>query len=106
MSAETEPARVLLRPPAVRAGLVGPAPLILFIRRLGLVVVMLVVVAARGAPWIAAYDPTEQDITNRLRPPGSPHAAGRANLLGTDHLGRDILARVLFGARPALMVGF
>jgi peptide/nickel transport system permease protein len=67
---------------------------------------MLVVVAALGAPWIAAYDPTEQDITNRLRPPGSPDTAGRAHLLGTDHLGRDILARVLFGARPALMVGF
>jgi peptide/nickel transport system permease protein len=114
MSAETEPARVLLRSPAVRAGLVGPAPIILFIRRLarrrtalfGLVVVTLVVVAALGAPWIAAYDPTEQDITNRLKPPGSPDAAGRAHLLGTDHLGRDILARVLFGARPALMVGF
>ena len=114
MSAEAEPARVLLRPPAVRAGLVGPAPIILFIRRLarrrtalfGLVVVTLVVVAALGAPWIAAYDPTEQDITNRLKPPGSPDAAGRAHLLGTDHLGRDILARVLFGARPALMVGF
>ncbi len=80
MPAETEPARVLLRPPAVRAGLVGPAPIILFIRRLarrrtalfGLVVVMLVVVAALGAPWIAAYDPTEQEITNRLRPPGVP----------------------------------
>ena len=114
MSAEAEPARVLLRPPAVRAGLVGPAPIILFIRRLarrrtalfGLVVVTLVVVAALGAPWIAAYDPTEQDITNRLKPPGSPDAAGRAHLLGTDHLGRDILARVLFGSRPALMVGF
>jgi peptide/nickel transport system permease protein len=86
----------------------------LFMRRLarrrtalfGLVVVMLVVVAALGAPWIAAYDPTEQDITNRLTPPGSLDAAGRAHLLGTDQLGRDILARVLFGARPALMVGF
>src|SRR5437870_11746424 len=72
----------------------------------GLVVVMAVVVAALGAPWLAAYDPIEQEITNRLRPPGSQDAAGRAHLLGTDHLGRDILARIVFGARPALMVGF
>ncbi|HYS16594.1 MAG TPA: ABC transporter permease [Candidatus Binatia bacterium] len=72
----------------------------------GLVVVMVVIVSALGAPWLAAYDPTEQDITNRLRPPGSQDAAGRAHLLGTDHLGRDILARMIFGARPALMVGF
>ncbi len=72
----------------------------------GLVVVMIVIVAALGASWIAGYDPTEQDITNRLRAPGSQDAAGRAHLLGTDHLGRDILARMIFGARPALMVGF
>ena len=103
----------------------GPAPVtaerdpvrrewVLFVRRLarrrtalfGLIVVMLVAIAALGAPWIAAYDPTEQDITNRLRAPGSQDAAGRAHLFGTDHLGRDILARMIFGARPALMVGF
>lgn len=72
----------------------------------GLIVVVVVLVAALAAPWLAAHDPTEQDITNRLRPPGFQDAAGRAHLLGTDHLGRDILARVIFGARPALMVGF
>jgi peptide/nickel transport system permease protein len=86
----------------------------LFARRLarrrtalfGLIVVALVIVAALGAPWIAAYDPIEQDIANRLKPPGWQDAAGRAHLLGTDHLGRDILGRVIFGARPALLVGF
>ncbi len=85
-----------------------------FVRRLarrrtalfGLVVVVGVFVAALGAPWLTTYDPTEQDITNRLRPPGSPDPSGRVHLLGTDHLGRDLLARVIFGARPALMVGF
>ncbi|MEK7387597.1 MAG: ABC transporter permease [candidate division NC10 bacterium] len=85
-----------------------------FVRRLarrrtalfGLVVVALVFGAAFGAPWLTAYDPTEQDITNRLKPPGSPDPSGRMHLLGTDHLGRDLLARVIFGARPALMVGF
>jgi peptide/nickel transport system permease protein len=85
-----------------------------FLRRLarrrtalfGLVVVGVVVVAALGAPWLTPWDPVEQDITNRLKPPGSQDPAGRAHLLGTDHLGRDILARIVFGARPALMVGF
>jgi peptide/nickel transport system permease protein len=87
---------------------------IVFVRRLarrrtalfGLVVVALVFVAALGAPWLTTYDPTEQDITNRLQPPGSPDSSGRVHVLGTDHLGRDLLARVIFGARPALMVGF
>ena len=37
----------------------------------GLIVVTVVVVAALGAPWLAQYDPIEQDITNRLRPPGA-----------------------------------
>ena len=85
-----------------------------FVRRLarrrtalfGLVVVAVVFGAAFGAPWLTAWDPTEQDITNRLKPPGSPDPSGRMHLLGTDHLGRDLLARVIFGARPALMVGF
>ncbi|MGH7276167.1 MAG: ABC transporter permease [Candidatus Rokuibacteriota bacterium] len=72
----------------------------------GLVVVALVLVGALGAPWLTTWDPTEQDITNRLKPPGSQDPSGRAHLLGTDHLGRDLLARVIFGARPALMVGF
>ncbi len=87
---------------------------VVFLRRLarrrtalfGLVVVALVFVGALGAPWLVAWDPIEQDITYRLRPPGSPDLAGRIHLLGTDHLGRDILARIVFGARPALMVGF
>jgi len=72
----------------------------------GLVVVTLVIVSALGASWLSPYDPIEQNITNRLRAPGSLDAAGRAHLFGTDHLGRDLLARMIFGARPALMVGF
>jgi peptide/nickel transport system permease protein len=72
----------------------------------GLVVIALVFVAALGAAWLSAWDPIEQDITNRLKPPGSQDPSGRIHVLGTDHLGRDLLARVIFGARPALMVGF
>src|SRR3989454_2714537 len=71
----------------------------------GLVVVALVFAAALGAPWLSPWDPIEQDITNRLKPPGSPDPSGRVHVLGTDHLGRDLLARAIFGARPALLVG-
>ena len=71
----------------------------------GLGVVVVVLLAALFAPWIAPFDPLEQDINQRLKEPGWQTAAGRVHLLGTDHLGRDILARVIFGSRIALVVG-
>jgi peptide/nickel transport system permease protein len=72
----------------------------------GLVVVVLVASTALSAPWLSPFDPVEQDIGNRLKPPGWRDAAGVLHPLGTDHLGRDLLARVIHGAQPALMVGF
>jgi peptide/nickel transport system permease protein len=94
------------RSPAVREWL-------LFGRRLarrrtalfGVLVVLLVVVTALAAPWLSPFDPLEQDIGKRLKPPGWRDDAGLLHPLGTDHLGRDLLGRVIFGARPALMVG-
>ena len=85
-----------------------------FVRRLarrrtslfGLVVVAAVVVSALAAPVLTPFDPIEQDIGERLKTPLTRDAAGRLHPLGTDHLGRDLLARVIFGARPALLVGF
>jgi peptide/nickel transport system permease protein len=86
-----------------------------FLRRLasrrtalfGLVVVFVVVVTAVASPLISPFDPIEQDLGDlRLKPPGFRDAAGRVHPLGTDHLGRDLLARVVYGARPALLVGF
>ena len=72
----------------------------------GLVVMIMVVVTALAAPWLSPFDPVEQDIGDRrLKPPGWHDDGGRRHALGTDHLGRDLLARVIFGARPALMVG-
>ena len=71
----------------------------------GLVVVVLVVMAAVAAPWLVTFDPIQQDLDGRLKPPGTRTDAGAVHLLGTDHLGRDLLARVVFGARPALLVG-
>ena len=88
---------------------------LVFLRRLaarrtalfGLVVVVVVVLAAVGAPLISPFDPIEQDLGDlRLKAPGFRDAGGRAHPLGTDHLGRDLLARVIHGARPALLVGF
>lgn len=61
----------------------------------GLFVVLLIVMAI-FAPLIAPYDPYAQVIVDRLRPPGSTH------LLGTDDYGRDVLSRLIFGARISL----
>jgi peptide/nickel transport system permease protein len=70
----------------------------------GLLVLIAVVGAALAAPVLTIFDPIEQDIGQRLRPPGGVDERGRLHLLGTDHLGRDILARILFGSRIALLV--
>ncbi|HEX2439311.1 MAG TPA: ABC transporter permease [Methylomirabilota bacterium] len=95
--------------PAERAQWLG------FLRRLatrrtalfGLIVVLLVIVTAVAAPLLSPFDPIEQDLGDlRLKPPGFRDAAGHVHPLGTDHLGRDLLARVIHGARPALLVGF
>ncbi len=88
---------------------------LVFLRRLaarrtalfGLVVVVVIVLTAVGAPLISPFDPIEQDLGDlRLKAPGFRDAGGRVHPLGTDHLGRDLLARVIHGARPALLVGF
>jgi peptide/nickel transport system permease protein len=71
----------------------------------GLLVVLVVMLAAAAAPLVAPFDPLEQDIGQRLREPGWQDAQGRVHALGTDHLGRDILSRIIFGSRIALLVG-
>jgi peptide/nickel transport system permease protein len=64
-----------------------------------------VVLAAVFAPVVSPFDPLAQDISQRLKEPGWQDAQGRVHLLGTDHLGRDILARIIHGSRIALLVG-
>jgi peptide/nickel transport system permease protein len=71
----------------------------------GLVVVAVVIVTAICAPLVSPFDPFEQDIGHRLETPGWRDDAGRLHPLGTDHLGRDILARIIHGSQIALIVG-
>ena len=71
----------------------------------GMLVVAVVLLTAAFAPVISPFDPLAQDISQRLREPGWHDAQGRTHLLGTDHLGRDILARIIYGSRIALLVG-
>ncbi|MCG0238682.1 MAG: ABC transporter permease [Firmicutes bacterium] len=71
-----------------------------FLPLLGLAVVLLYVLAAILAPYLAPYPPDEVNLPMRLRPIGTP-----GHPLGTDHLGADLLSRVLFGARVSILVG-
>jgi ABC-type dipeptide/oligopeptide/nickel transport system permease subunit len=65
----------------------------------GLVIIALLVFIAIFAPLLAPYSPTQQDLYRVLAPPS------RVHLLGTDNLGRDLLSRLLYGARVSLFVG-
>jgi peptide/nickel transport system permease protein len=73
---------------------------------LGLSFLLALAAVAMLAPWIAPQDPTRQSLRARLAGPTLEAADGRAHLLGTDHLGRDVLSRVIYGARVSLIVGF
>jgi peptide/nickel transport system permease protein len=65
----------------------------------GLSMVLVMAVLAIAAPLIARYDPVEQQLVQRLKPPTGAH------YFGTDNLGRDVFARVLHGGRISLRVG-
>ena len=70
----------------------------------GVMIVLVVLVCAIGGVHLAPFDPDEQDILARLLPPFSPGEGG-THWLGSDALGRDVLARVIVGARVSLAVG-
>ena len=75
---------------------------VFFGRRLvvfGLMVIVALILMAIFAPWVAPYDPYALDMSQTLLQPC------RAHLLGTDALGRDLLSRLIFGSRIALLVG-
>ena len=66
---------------------------------LGVALVCLFLIFALFAPWIAPRDPAQLDLATRLEPPTQMH------WFGTDELGRDILSRVIYGARISMLVG-
>ncbi len=85
----------------------APAPLRRILRRpsgkvliLAALILLLIVGLSWAAPLITSHDPIRADAMNRLRTPDSRH------LLGTDQLGRDVLARTLYGGRPSILIGF
>lgn len=87
-----------LRPPAstgrvLRAAKANP------LAAVGVVLITIFLCFAIFAPWIAPQDPAYIDLPNRLMQPGAQH------WFGTDELGRDILSRIIFGARISMMVG-
>lgn len=63
------------------------------------VVILLITLAAIFAPLVAPYDPTAQDLTARLQ------GMSREHIFGTDQLGRDVLSRMIYGARISLCIG-
>jgi len=80
-------------------------PVLLFITQqplgaAGLVIIVLMALAAMFAPWAAPYDPLEINYSAMLARPSAEH------WLGTDSFGRDVLSRIIYGARTALAVGF
>jgi len=81
-----------------------PARVLRFVRRqplgtIGLVLVVVVTLIGISADWIAPYDPTANDFAAMTQPPSWAH------LLGTDQFGRDLLSRIIYGARTAVVVG-
>ncbi|MDE1156528.1 MAG: ABC transporter permease [Acidobacteriaceae bacterium] len=73
---------------------------------LALAILTVLILAAAFGPLLAPHDPNRQDIIARLKPPfSSAHRGHVYFVLGTDGLGRDVLARLLYGARISLIVG-
>jgi len=67
---------------------------------LGLIVIVVIIIAAVFAPLITRYDPNALNLVNMRKPPSAEH------WFGTDDMGRDVFARVIYGGRLSLMIGF
>jgi len=72
---------------------------------LALLILVAVTVVAAFGPWLAPVDPGRQSIVSRLAAPLTTDPQGMTHWLGSDVLGRDVLARLLYGARISLLVG-
>jgi peptide/nickel transport system permease protein len=72
----------------------------------GVLLVLAAVICACFAPWLAPSDPNEIDLSKRLAPPALWDKYSRGGILGNDYLGRDVLSRLIYGARVSMLVGF
>ncbi len=72
---------------------------------IGSVIVVSVLLIALLAPLLAPHDPYQQDLLKRLVPPVWDSRGSWEHVLGTDHLGRDYLSRLIYGARISLLIG-
>jgi peptide/nickel transport system permease protein len=72
----------------------------------GIVILLVVVVMALGATWLSPHDPNLVQIGDRLLPPMFNEGGDPSHPFGTDGMGRDVLARLIYGARISLLVGF
>lgn len=66
---------------------------------IGLIFVILTISASIFAPFVTQYDPQKVDLRSMLKPPSSDH------ILGTDKIGRDVFARIIYGGRISILVG-
>ncbi len=66
---------------------------------IGATIVLVFALGGTFAPWLTAYNPNRMDLSQKLSPPSLAHP------LGTDELGRDLLSRILFGARSSVLTG-
>ncbi len=89
------PARATLRTPKWLEGFPAIPVLILLV----------IALVALFAPLLAPYDPQVGSLSLRYRPPAWQEGGSMAHLLGTDHVGRDELSRLIFGARVSMIVG-
>ncbi len=85
--------------PAVQTGALRRAATHNVLSTAGAVMIVVFVACALFAPWLAPYDPAYIDLPSRLMAPSAAH------WFGTDELGRDILSRVIYGARISMLVG-
>ncbi|MFV1877747.1 ABC transporter permease [Nioella sp.] len=72
---------------------------------IGMLILLVVTFIAIFGPWLAPFDPNRQYLLMRLREPGMPGQGDLTYWLGSDQLGRDVLSRLLYGARVSLLVG-
>jgi len=93
------PARTSSRSRTWRRFALNPAALA------GSLILLVVVGAALAAPWVAPHDPAKQSLLRRFTPPVWQAGGSAAYPLGTDQVGRDVLSRIVHGARISLLVG-